>query len=77
MAMDSITSSVFLPHSLLSERELQVFKLLADSDGVTEIADKLNLSVKTISTHKIHIMQKMNLSNITGLHTLCAHARID
>ncbi|MDD5179758.1 MAG: response regulator transcription factor [Gallionellaceae bacterium] len=67
MAMDSITSSVFLPHSLLSEREFQIFKLLAAGSGVTEIANELNLSVKTVSTHKTHIMQKMNLSNITSL----------
>ena len=67
MAMDSIRSSDFLPHSLLSEREFQVFKLLAAGSGVTEIANELNLSVKTVSTHKTHIMQKMNLSSITGL----------
>ena len=67
MAMDSITNSVFLPHALLSARELQVFKLLAAGSGVTEIANRLNLNVKTISTHKTHIMQKMNLSNITSL----------
>jgi DNA-binding NarL/FixJ family response regulator len=30
---------------------------------VSEIAEELNLSVKTVSTHKAHIMQKMNMSN--------------
>ena len=67
IAMDSITNSVFLPHALLSKREFQVFKLLAAGSGVTAIANKLNLSVKTISTHKTHIMKKMNLSDISSL----------
>ena len=55
-------ASETLPHDLLSDREYQVFNLLVAGRGLTEIATQLSLSVKTISTHKTHILQKMNLT---------------
>ena len=55
------------PHSALSDREFQVFRLLVSGKAVSNIADELNLSVKTVSTHKARIMQKMNMSNSTEL----------
>jgi len=55
------------PHRLLSDREFQVFRLLVAGKTVSEIAGQLNLSVKTVSTHKARIMQKMNLGNATEL----------
>jgi two-component system invasion response regulator UvrY len=66
-----------LPHSLLSDREFQVFNLLVQGRGLTEIGSDLSLSVKTISTHKTHILQKMGLTNTADLvryavaHGLC------
>ncbi|MFC2971192.1 response regulator [Azotobacter bryophylli] len=56
-----------LPHSGLSNREHQVFLMLAEGLTVSEIAKALTLSVKTISTHKANIMQKMNLANMSEL----------
>ena len=50
-----------LPHELLSDREHQVMLMLASGRTVTEIADELCLSVKTISTYRARIMEKMNL----------------
>ena len=55
------------PHKSLSDRELQVFELLVAGNSVTGIADRLSLSVKTISTHKARIMQKMGMRNQTEL----------
>jgi two-component system, NarL family, invasion response regulator UvrY len=55
------------PHTLLTDREFQVFRMIAAGTGVTAIGDSLNLSVKTISTHKTRIMQKMNFSNTAEL----------
>lgn len=55
------------PHTLLTDREFQVFQMIAAGKGVTAIGDNLNLSVKTVSTHKTRIMQKMNFSNTTDL----------
>lgn len=54
-------------HTLLSDREFQIFKLIAAGHGITEIADRLNISVKTISTHKARFMQKMNLETTVDL----------
>lgn len=56
-----------LPHLLLSDREYQVFNMLVLGMGLTEIGSELSLSVKTISTHKVHILQKMNLANSAEL----------
>ena len=55
------------PHHLLSDREFQVLGLLVAGKTVSEIAEQLNLSAKTVSTHKARIMQKMNMSNPTEL----------
>ncbi len=55
------------PHTALSDREYQVFEMLVSGKSVTDIADRLNLSVKTVSTHKARILQKMNLPNQTEL----------
>jgi len=55
------------PHSLLSDREFQVFRLIASGSSISDIAKRLNLSVKTISTHKTRAMQKMGLANQSEL----------
>jgi len=63
-----------LPHKLLSNREYQVFNMLVTGLGLTEIADELCLSVKTVSTHKTNILHKMNLDNFAELiHYAIAH----
>ena len=48
-------------HSVLSEREFQIFTKLAEGKSVSEIAAKLFLSVKTISTYRTRIMEKMGM----------------
>jgi len=50
-------------HEKLSERELQVFQLLGGGKTVGEIARKLKLSVKTISTHRARILEKTGMRN--------------
>lgn len=54
-------------HQGLSARELQVFKMLAQGKSVSGIAEQLGLSVKTISTHKTRLMQRMQLGSISEL----------
>lgn len=60
-------SSEALLHTLLSDREYQVFLLTASGLGTKEIADKLNVSVKTVSTHKARIKDKTRLSNTSEI----------
>jgi DNA-binding NarL/FixJ family response regulator len=64
------------PHSALSDREFQVFRELVSGKAVSEIAEQLNLSVKTVSTHKARIMQKMNMSNPAELIRYAIHHRL-
>jgi DNA-binding NarL/FixJ family response regulator len=56
-----------LPHRRLSDREHEVLLLLAAGESVSAIAERLHLSVKTVSTHKTHVLEKMKLASIADL----------
>ncbi len=60
-----------VPHLKLSDREFEVFRLLASGGSITEIADKLNLSVKTVSTYKARVVEKTGLSSIAEITRYC------
>ncbi len=51
------------PHEILSDREYQVLCMIASGKTISEIADQLSLSVKTISTYRSRILEKMQLKN--------------
>ncbi|MCD8514776.1 MAG: response regulator transcription factor [Burkholderiaceae bacterium] len=55
------------PEDVLSRREMQVFELLLQGLPATEIADQLFVSIKTVSTHKTNIMQKLGLESSLDL----------
>ncbi|MCX7165295.1 MAG: response regulator transcription factor [Rhodocyclales bacterium] len=55
------------PHTLLSDREFQIFEKIVAGTRLTDIAAEFNLSIKTVSTHKSRILQKMHLANDTDL----------
>jgi DNA-binding NarL/FixJ family response regulator len=55
------------PHSKLSEREMQIFLLLAAGKSINEIGDQLHISAKTVSTHKFRLMQKLSLDSLSEL----------
>ena len=55
------------PHELLSERELQVFLRLAHGETVGEVAQTMSLSVKTVSTYRSRVMEKMALGSNSDL----------
>jgi two-component system, NarL family, invasion response regulator UvrY len=56
-----------LPHEGLSERELQVFLRLAKGETVGHIADQMFLSVKTVSTYRSRVMDKLKLQSNSDL----------
>jgi DNA-binding NarL/FixJ family response regulator len=56
-----------LPHSRLSNREFEVFRLLVAGENPTGIAERLHLSVKTVSTHKTRILEKMGMESTADL----------
>ena len=55
------------PHEALSDREFEVLRRLAAGESVSDIAAALNLSVKTVSSHKANLMAKLGLQNPTDL----------
>ena len=66
------------PHTLLSDREFQVFSMIVQGRTVTDIAVELTLSVKTVSTHKTHVLEKMQLANQAELvRYAIAHRLLD
>lgn len=66
------------PHETLSDREFQVLGLLAAGKSVKEIAAELSLSVKTVSTYRARLLQKMNLTtNAELIHYAIQNHLID
>jgi len=57
------------PHERLSDREFEVLKMLASGKTVTEVAQMLSLSVKTVSTHRTRILKKMSMRTSAELTT--------
>jgi len=51
------------PHQTLSDREFQVMILLAAGKSITDVAEELSLSVKTVSTYRTRILEKLNLKS--------------
>jgi DNA-binding NarL/FixJ family response regulator len=72
------TDSQKPPQELLSDREFQVLRLIASGKIVSEIARELSLSVKTISTYRTRILEKMGLRNNAELmHYAIQHNLVD
>ena len=63
LALGAMPNVAGLPHTALSDREYEVFQLLVSGVSVSDIADRLNVSVKTVSTHKSRLMEKMGIGN--------------
>lgn len=55
------------PHTLLSDREFEIFNLLVAGLGVNDIAERLVISNKTVSTHKTRMMKKMQAGSVADL----------
>jgi two-component system invasion response regulator UvrY len=63
-------------HETLSEREFEVLRMLASGKTVTEIAEELHLSVPTVSTHRAHILAKMNMMTTAALISYAVRNRL-
>ena len=64
---DATNSGNALPHTRLSNREFEVFRQLVAGENPTAIAERLHLSVKTVSTHKTRILEKMGMDSTADL----------
>jgi DNA-binding NarL/FixJ family response regulator len=67
LAFNIMSPSKELPHTQLSDREFEVFNLLVNGKSLTEIGEQLHVSVKTVSTHKTRIMQKMKMRSLSEI----------
>ncbi len=66
------------PHDLLSDREYQVLRMIASGLTVTQVATRLSLSVKTISTYRARLLEKMNMRTTAELmHYGIQHGLVD
>lgn len=61
LSMDPARRADEPPHTLLTDREYGIFDRIVRGHALTEIADDLSLSIKTVSTHKSHILDKLHL----------------
>jgi two-component system, NarL family, invasion response regulator UvrY len=67
LAFDLMTDTSGPPHASLSKREFQVLCLIASGKSLTDIADELVLSAKTVSTYRMRILEKMAMKKTADL----------
>jgi DNA-binding NarL/FixJ family response regulator len=58
---------------VLTPREVEVLRLVAEGRTNQEIADQLTLSIKTVQTHRANVMEKLDLRDITHLVRFAVH----
>ncbi len=73
LALELYTDAGKMPHERLSNREYQVMLMLAEGKSVSEIADSIFLSVKTISTYRSRILEKMGMKKNAELTLYAIH----
>lgn len=71
IAMEIITPTTQDPHKQLTKREFQVMCGLGAGSSLNDIADRLNISHKTVSTYRYRLMQKMNMKTTNDLIKYC------
>jgi len=76
LALGAMPDAQGPPHAALSDREFQIFKLIGEGKSVSDIAERLHLSVKTVSTHKANILQKMNMTTQAELIRYAINERL-
>ena len=67
LAADISSDTDLTPHTALSNREYEIFTRIVRGASLTEIAEALSLSIKTVSTHKTHILEKMSMASQVDL----------
>lgn len=78
LAFDLATHSDKPPHESLSDREFQVLRMIASGKTVGQIGEELSLSVKTVSTYRARILEKMRMeNNATLTHYAIKHGLVD
>ena len=76
MLLHSISGEDEPIHSRLSQRELEIFRLLVSGNSINQIADQLIISNKTVSSHKKKLMEKMHFSGMADLMRYAVQRRL-
>jgi len=71
-----LQESFDVPHSSLSDRELEVFRRIVNGESLTEIAEALCVSAKTVSTYKMRLLEKLQLRSDAALVRYAIQARL-
>lgn len=78
LALHVAEDSTSLPHEKLSDREFQTLRMIASGKKLSEIAEELVLSPKTVSVYRARILEKMNLRNNAELtHYALKHTLVE
>jgi DNA-binding NarL/FixJ family response regulator len=76
LALGAMPQTDAAPHTTLSDREFQVLRMIVAGRSVTDIANELSLSVKTVSSHKARMMQKLGVGNPSELFRYAMEHRL-
>jgi len=72
----NISGGGAMPHESLTDREYQVFRLMAAGQSSRQIATGLSLSIKTVSTHRARIFEKMQMTSAAQLAAYAVRNRL-
>jgi two-component system invasion response regulator UvrY len=72
----NISGGGAMPHESLTDREYQVFRLMAAGKSSRQIASALSLSIKTVSTHRARIFEKMQMTSAAQLAAYAVRNRL-
>ena len=61
--LERVSGVVLTPYAQLSDREFLILRMIASGKTVSQIAKELSLSVKTISTYRGRVLEKMDMKN--------------
>jgi len=73
---DNVTTRSGVAHDLLSDREMQTLVLIAEGHKLSEIAERLALSPKTVSVYRARVMEKLRLSSNAEMATYAMRNRL-
>jgi DNA-binding NarL/FixJ family response regulator len=76
LALDVIGDAETPPHDHLSQQEYRVMYLIGSGKSVSQIAQKMNLSVKTISTYRTRVLEKMEMKGNVDMMRYCMENRL-
>lgn len=65
--LDEAADGAHNPLTVLTHREVDVLRLIADENPTHQIADKLFISIPTVETHRRHLMQKLGVKSVVGM----------